>query len=49
MNYLIDNDILSVIQYGFRKGKSTHQAICDLVKYIYSGLNCKKLVETLIV
>ena len=46
MNYFNDNDILSVFQYGFRKGKSTNQAIFDLVKYIYSGLNRKKLVGT---
>ena len=44
MSYFTDNDILSVFQYGFRKGRSTSHAIFDLVKYIYSGLNRKKLV-----
>ena len=44
MNYFLDNDILSVFQYGFMKGKSTNNAIFDLVKYIYSGLNRKKLI-----
>ena len=47
MNYFIDNDILSQYQYGFRKGKSTQQAIFDFVKYIYSGLNRKKLVSAI--
>ena len=46
MQYFTDNNILSTYQYGFRKGKSTNQAIFDLVKYIYSGLNRKKLVGT---
>ena len=46
MSYFVDNDILSVFQYGFRKGKSTSQAIFDLIKYIYSGLNRKKLIGT---
>ena len=42
----MENDILSVFQYGFRKGKSTSQAIFDLIKYIYSGINRKKLIGT---
>ena len=45
--FLTNNNILSKYQYGFRKGKSTQQAIFDLVKYIYSGLNHKKVVSTI--
>ena len=44
IQYFTGNSILSIFQYGFRKGKSTNQAIFDLVKYIYSGFNRKKLV-----
>ena len=47
INYFIDNNILTAYQYGFRKGKSTQQAIFDLTKYIYSGLNHKKIVGTI--
>ena len=43
-NYFTDNNVLTPYQYGFRKGKSTQQAIFDLTKYIYSSLNHKKLV-----
>ena len=43
-SYFVDNQILSQYQYGFRKGKSTQEAIFDLVKFIYSALNHKKLV-----
>ena len=46
MSYFVDNNILSVFQYGLRKGKSTSQAIFDLIKYIYSGLNHEKLIGT---
>ena len=42
MEYFVENDILSVFQYGFRKS----QAIFDLIKYIYSGINRKKLIGT---
>ena len=45
--YFTDNNIISQYQYGFRKGKSTQQAIFDLTKYIYSGLNNKKIVGTI--
>ena len=33
-------------QYGFRKGKSTHEAIFDFIKFVYSNLNHKKLIVT---
>ena len=46
-NYFIENNILSPYQYGFRQGKSTHQAVFDLSKFIYSGLNHKKIVSTI--
>ena len=32
-------------QHGFRPNKSTQQAIFDLVKFIHSGLNNKKLIS----
>ena len=44
ITYFLDNNILSDFQYGFRKGKSTQQAIFDLTKFIYSNLNHKKLL-----
>ena len=47
INYLDENSILSKYQYGFRKGKSTQEAIFDLVKYVYSGLNHKKVVSAI--
>ena len=46
LSYFDDNDILTSYQYGFRPGRSTQEAIFDLVKYIYSGLNNKKLITT---
>ena len=44
MSFFVGNDILANYQYGFRKGKSTQHAIFDFVKYVYSGLNRKKLI-----
>ena len=44
--YFDDNNILSQYQYGFRKGKSTHEAIFDFLKFVYSNLNHKKLIGT---
>ena len=45
--YFNDNNILTSYQYGFRPGKSTHQAIFDFIKYIYSGLNHKKVIGSI--
>ena len=46
LSYFTENNLLSPYQYGFRKGKSTQQAIFDLTKFIYSGLNHKKIIGT---
>ena len=42
--YFTDCNILTPYQYGFRPGKSTQMATFDLLKYIYSGLNHKKII-----
>ena len=42
--YFLEQNILTPYQYGFRQGRSTQQAAFDLLKYIYSGLNHKKVV-----
>ena len=47
MNYFIENNILTNYQYGFRKGKSPQQAVFDLIKFIHSSLNHKKLISTI--
>ena len=46
IKYFTENNIFSSYQYGFRKGKSTQQAIFDLTKYIYSNLNHKKIISS---
>ena len=33
-------------QYGFRPNRSTQEAVFDLTKFIYTGLNNKKLIST---
>ena len=38
-DHLVDNNILSDQQYGFRKGRSTCHAIFELVKYISENVN----------
>ena len=45
--YFNDNDILTSYQYRFRPERSTQEAIFDLIKFIYSGLNNKKLISTI--
>ena len=42
--YFSECNVLSDYQYGFRPGKSTQQAAFDLLKYIYSGLNHRKII-----
>ena len=46
--YFLDNNIISDNQFGFLPGKSTHEAIFRTVQYIYSAMNCKKLVGVLL-
>ena len=43
MSYFDDNQILSNYQYGFRPRRLTQQSIFDLLKFVYSSLNNKKL------
>ena len=38
---------ISTYQYGFCPGKSTQQAIFDLTKVIYSGLNHTKIIASI--
>ena len=47
LGYFIDHGIISDRQYGFLPGKSTHEAIFDLVKHVYSSINNKKLMGML--
>ena len=46
MSYFDDLGILSKYQYGFRSGRSTQQAVFDFTKFVYSGLNNKKIIAT---
>ena len=45
--YFLDHGILSDRQYGFLPGRSTHEAIFDLPRHIYSSINNKKLLRLL--
>ena len=47
LRYLLNNDIITDRQYGFLPGKSTQEAIFDLVRHIYSSINNKKLMGLL--
>ena len=42
--YFEENKILSDVQYGFLPGKSTHEAVFNTVRHIYSTLNQNKLM-----
>ena len=44
--YFSEFNILSDYQCGFSPGRSTQQAGFDLLKYIYSGLNHKKVIAS---
>ena len=44
LHYFEENNILSKYQYGFRPNRSTQQSVFELIKFIYSGLNNKKLI-----
>ena len=41
--YFDELDMLSNYQYGFRRGRSTQQAVFDLTKFVYSSWNNKKI------
>ena len=42
--YLQDNNILSKFQYGFLPGKSTQEAVFDIVRHVYSAINQNKIL-----
>ena len=44
LNYFNEHDILTLYQYGFRPERSTQEAIFNLTKFIYTGLNNKKIL-----
>ncbi|KAG7309154.1 hypothetical protein JYU34_005076 [Plutella xylostella] len=41
-NYLENNNIISKNQFGFRKGKSTSDAVDELISYVVKGCDSKK-------
>ena len=45
--YFLENGIINDRQYGFLPGKSTHEAVFDLIRHIYSSVNNKKLMGML--
>ena len=47
LGYFTDHHIITERQYGFLPGKSTHEAIFDLTRHIYSSINNKKLMGLL--
>ena len=49
LNFISDNNILYDHQYGFRKGRSTQQAIITLVDKITKSQEIKAIVITLLI
>lgn len=47
INFLENQNLLSQNQFGFRKGKSTDDAVLELTNYISSNLDTKKKVITI--
>ena len=47
LTYFLNHGIISDRQYGFLPGRSTHEAIFDLSRHIYSSLNNKKVMGLL--
>ena len=47
LRYFLESGVLSDKQYGFLPGRSTHDAIFDLVRHIHSSINNKKLMGLL--
>ena len=47
LSYFMEHQIINDRQYGFLPGKSTHEAIFDLTRHIYSSINNKKLMGLL--
>ena len=44
LDYFLRNNILSDFQYGFLPKHSTHEAVYDVVKRVYSSLNNPKIM-----
>jgi hypothetical protein len=42
IKFIDKHSLISNCQFGFRKGKSTAEAVLRFVNYIYDSLNCKK-------
>ena len=47
MAYFLEHGVISDLQYGFLPGRSTQEAIFDLVRHIHSAINNKKLMGML--
>ena len=43
-HYIMVNNLISPHQYGFEPGRSTHEAVFNVVKLIYSCINNKKYI-----
>ena len=47
IEYLTDSNILSPYQYVFLPNRSTHEAIFDLSRHIFNGINNRKFIGML--
>lgn len=47
MEHMEGNNFFANCQGGFRKGKSTIQTVCNLVKYVWENRNNKKYVASI--
>ena len=47
LRYFLEHGVLTDRQYGFLPGRSTHEAIFDLSRHIFSSINNKKLMGLL--
>ena len=47
LSYFTEHQVITAQQYGFLPGRSTHEAIFDLTRHIYSSINNKKLMGLL--
>ena len=47
LNYFLEHGVISDLQYGFLPGRSTHEAVFDLVRNVYSAINNKKIMGLL--
>ena len=47
LRYFLESGVLSDRQYGLLPGSSTHEAISDLIRHVYSSINNKMLMGLL--